>query len=103
MEGIIRITIIPMADSQICGTRVKIQVQRLPSNGNGAEVLGIILLRRSSHTAITGSGQNIRRGRGSELLVRPQQLDWTWGKGLCNIFVNSKCLFDAPNGGGRCK
>ena len=88
-----------MADSQICGTRVKIQVQRLPSNGNGAEVLGIILLGHSSHTAISGSGQNIRRDSDSELLVRLPQLDWTWGKGLCNILVNSKCLFGAPNGG----
>src|SRR5271156_5184784 len=76
-KGIICITVMPMADSQICGTRVKIQVQRLPSNGNGAEVLGIILLGRSSHTAISSSGQNIRRGSGSELLVRLQQLEWT--------------------------
>src|ERR1700730_8312952 len=103
MESIICITVMQGADSQICGTRIKIQVQRLPSNGNGAEVLGIVLLGRSSHSAISGSGRNIRRGSDSVLLVCLPHLDWAWGKGLCNILVNSKCLFCAPNGGGSCK
>ena len=92
-----------MADSQIRRTSVEIEVQCLSANGDRAEVLRIILLRRSSHTAISGSSLDIGRGCGSKLLVCLPEEDWTWGKRLWDAFMNSERLLCAPDWSSRCE
>ena len=76
---------------QISRPSVEVQVQSLATNRYRAQILRVVLLRRSSHRALSTSGcGNILRDSSPELCDGLSKLDWTGLERLLHTLVDSE-------------